>query len=61
MDIKDRIVLSENLTGVAVRNFLTANGYPNTDGRYFTNAIDTCTRGIDLVSTYRLDLASRAA
>lgn len=60
IDIKDRIVLSENLTGVPVRNFLAANGYSNTDGgRYFTNAIDTRTRGIDLVSTYRLDLASR--
>lgn len=60
VDIRDRIVLSENLTGTAVRNFLTANGYPNTDGgRYFTNGIDTRTRGIDLVSTYRLDLGSR--
>ena len=60
VDIKDRIVLSENLTGTAVRNFLAANGYPNTDGgRYFTNAIDTRTRGVDLVSTYRLDLQSR--
>lgn len=60
VDIKDRIVLSENLTGAAVRNFLAANGYANTDGgRYFTNGIDTRTRGIDLVSTYRLDLQSR--
>lgn len=55
--IKDRIVLSENLTGAAVRSFLAANGYPGTDGgRYFTNGIDTRTRGVDVVSTYRLDL-----
>ena len=60
VDVTDRIVLSENLTGAAVRAFLGAHGYPNTDGgRYFTNGIDTRTRGLDLVSTYRLDLQSR--
>jgi iron complex outermembrane receptor protein len=61
IDIKDRIVLSENLTGAAVRSFLAAHGYANTDGgRYFTNAIDTRTRGLDLVGSYRLDLSSRS-
>lgn len=59
IDIRDRIVLSENLTGTAVRNFLAANGYANADGgRYFTNAIDTKTQGLDLVSSYRLDLGN---
>jgi iron complex outermembrane receptor protein len=61
IDIKDRIVLSENLTGAAVRGFLAAHGYANIDGgRYFTNAIDTRTRGLDLVGSYRLDLSNQS-
>lgn len=37
--IKDRVVLSENLTSTAVRNYLQANGFPGIGGgRYFTNA-----------------------
>jgi iron complex outermembrane receptor protein len=55
--IDDRIVLSENLTGTAVQNFLTARGFAGvTGGRFFTNAIDTRTRGVDIVGTYRADL-----
>jgi iron complex outermembrane receptor protein len=50
--VRDRIVLSGNLTGTAVRNFLATQGFANVDGgRYFTNAVDTTTEGIDLVST----------
>lgn len=52
IDIDDRIILSEELRGPAVRAFLAANGFPQTDGgRYFTNAIDTRTRGVDIVGT----------
>ncbi|WP_368562674.1 TonB-dependent receptor plug domain-containing protein [Pseudoxanthomonas sp. UTMC 1351] len=59
IDIDDRIVLSENLTSTDVRNYLQANGYAGIGGgRYFTNAIDTKTTGIDVVGTYRLGLAS---
>ena len=55
IDIDDRIILSENLIGAAVTSFLGARGFPNvTGGRYFTNAIDTRTRGIDIVGTYRI-------
>ncbi|MGI8561828.1 MAG: TonB-dependent receptor plug domain-containing protein [Luteimonas sp.] len=51
--LEDRITLSENLTSAAVRNFLNANGFPGVGGgRYFTNAIDTTTDGIDLVGSY---------
>ncbi|WP_202795547.1 TonB-dependent receptor plug domain-containing protein [Rhodospirillum centenum] len=58
IEIDDRIVLSENLTGTAVQNFLAARGFLGvTGGRFFTNAIDTRTQGIDVVGTYRLDLA----
>lgn len=55
--IDDRIVLSENLTGAAVQNFLQGFGiFGVTGGRYFTNAIDTKTRGIDIVGSYGWDL-----
>lgn len=56
--IEDRINLSENLTGTAVRNFLAARGFPGTDGgRYFTNALDTDTEGLDFITSYDFDLA----
>jgi iron complex outermembrane receptor protein len=59
IDIDDRIILSENLRGPAVEAFLTARGYPGiTGGRYFTNAVDTRTRGIDIVGSYRWDLGN---
>jgi len=58
IDIDDRIILSENLTGPAVAAFLTAQGFPGvTGGRYFTNAVDTKTEGVDLVARYGLDFA----
>ena len=61
IEVEDRITLSENLTSAAVRNFLNANGFPGVGGgRYFTNAIDTTTRGLDIIGTYRWDLANGA-
>ncbi len=59
IEIDDRIVLSENLTGAAVTAFLESQGYFGvTGGRYFTNAVDTRTRGIDVVGTWRLDVGT---
>ena len=59
IDIDDRVVLSENLTSTAVRNYLQANGYTGIGGgRYFTNAVDTRTTGVDAVGTYRWALGS---
>jgi len=55
--IDDRIVLSENLSGDAVVDILVSAGELNTQrARYFTNAIDTTTKGIDIVATYDYDL-----
>ena len=55
--IEDRIVLSGNFIDVSVRNLLAANGIPGVSGaRYFTNAIDTRTKGLDVVLNYGLDL-----
>ncbi len=51
--IDDRVVLSGNFTDVTVRNFLAANGFPGVaGGRYFTNAIDTETEGVDVIVGY---------
>jgi len=59
IDIDDRILLSENLTSTAVRDFLQANGYTGIGGgRYFTNAVDTKTTGVDAIGTYRWALGS---
>jgi iron complex outermembrane recepter protein len=54
------VVLSENLTQTAVRDFLAANGEPGIGGgRFFTNAIDTRTTGIDVVANYGLNFGRR--
>jgi iron complex outermembrane recepter protein len=51
--IDDRIVFSGNFTGTAIRDFLAAQGFPGVAGaRYFTNAIDTRTLGVDVVVNY---------
>ncbi len=55
--IEDRIVFSGNFLGPAVETLLAANGIPGVNGaRYFTNAIDTKTEGLDVVLNYGLDL-----
>ena len=55
--IKDRIVLSGNFIDVSVRQLLATNGIPGVSGaRYFTNAIDTKTKGVDVVLNYGTDL-----
>jgi iron complex outermembrane receptor protein len=59
IDIDDRIVFSSNLqlaNAPALRNALASQGVLVGAARYFTNAIDTRTKGVDVVSTYRLDL-----
>jgi len=57
--IDDRIVLSGNFIDISVRNLLAANGIPGVSGaRYFTNAIDTHTKGLDIVVNYGVDLRS---
>jgi iron complex outermembrane receptor protein len=56
IDIDDRIVLSENLTSAAVRNFLTAQGFIGVGGgRFFINGVDTETQGVDLVVNWPVE------
>ena len=53
IDIDDRIVFSENFTGARVQALFQAAGLAGvTGGRFFTNAIDTRTRGVDVVGQY---------
>ena len=53
IELDNRIVLSENLTSDAVRNFLTAQGFVGIGGgRFFINGVDTVTKGVDVVFNY---------
>ncbi len=59
IDVDDRIVLSSNLTGTAVRELLESQGiFGVNGGRYFTNAVDTRTRGVDIVGSYGFELGN---
>ncbi|MEZ5486985.1 MAG: TonB-dependent receptor [Steroidobacteraceae bacterium] len=51
INIDNRIVLSENLTQVNVRNYLTSLGFIGIGGgRFFINGVDTETEGVDIVA-----------
>jgi iron complex outermembrane receptor protein len=59
IDIEDRIILSSNFTGSAIQSILAR--FPGFGGdirpRFFTNAIDTRTRGVDVVLRYAMTMA----
>jgi iron complex outermembrane recepter protein len=62
IEIEDRIGLSSNFTGTPITNFLASRGlFGTTGGRYFTNAVDTRTRGLDANARYvvRMSQGSR--
>jgi iron complex outermembrane receptor protein len=53
IEIKDRIVLSSNFTGPAIIALLATQGITGVGGgRYFTNAVDTTTTGVDVSGRY---------
>ena len=59
IDVTDRIVLSENLTSAAVRNYIVSRGFTGVGGgRFFINGVDTKTEGVDIVANYPLNLGS---
>ncbi len=62
--IDDRILLSSNVSlrgNTAAQAVLSALGLTGVDSfRYFTNAADTRTRGIDVVGTYSIPFAASA-
>ncbi len=50
IDIDDRIILSGEFVDTSVTRLLESAGFPGiAGGRYYTNAIDTETRGVDVV------------
>jgi iron complex outermembrane receptor protein len=54
--IDDRIVLSGNFTGPQITALLAPFGANS--ARFFTNAINTRTNGVDVTATYRIALAA---
>lgn len=50
INVRDRIILSENLTQANVRDYLTKQGFIGIGGgRFFINGVDTRTQGVDAV------------
>jgi iron complex outermembrane receptor protein len=61
IDIDDRIVFSANVQlNNTLKSTLAAQGIYVGAARYFTNAVDTRTKGVDVVNTYRLNLKQGA-
>ena len=54
ISIDDRIVLSGNFTGTRITELLAPFGANS--ARFFTNAIDTRTNGVDITASYRVNL-----
>ncbi|WP_158551620.1 TonB-dependent receptor [Rhodohalobacter sp. SW132] len=54
--IEDRVVFTENFTGEGIANFLQGQGINATGGRFFTNAVDTETNGIDVTARYGFNI-----
>jgi iron complex outermembrane recepter protein len=53
--IRDRVLLTENLTGTAVVALLAQSGITGvSSARFFVNGADTRTQGVDIVGTYRV-------
>jgi len=61
IEIKDRVALSEQLSGAAVVNVLRGAGITNfSQARFFTNAVDTTTEGFEVAAHGRIVLGSNA-
>ncbi|TVP48687.1 MAG: TonB-dependent receptor [Gemmatimonadales bacterium] len=56
IDLKDRIILTGTMSGPTVAQILAPFGAPEV--KFFTNAVDTRTRGLDISGRYRFNLAT---
>jgi len=54
--IDDRVVFTENFTGPDIADFLQNRGINANGGRFFTNAVNSETKGIDLIARYGINL-----
>jgi len=60
IDIKDRIVLSDNFVGTTIQQLFASTGSTAAGGRFFTNAIDTRSNGVDVVANYGFSFSNRS-
>ncbi len=60
ISIKDRIVMTENFLGGGIPAFLESQGINATGGRYFTNAVNSQTKGIDIIARYGLNFSAQS-
>ena len=59
--INDRIVLSDNFTGTAIQTLFDTSGLHGVSGgRFFSNAVDTRSNGVDLVADYDVQLGAKS-
>jgi iron complex outermembrane receptor protein len=60
--VRDRITISERISGTDLTDFIQSNfGLTGIEGvNFFTNAIDTKTRGVDVVTSYKHGFAAGA-
>ena len=56
--LNDRILLTGYLGGPAIEAILTAQGIQAEAGQYFTNIVDTRTKGIDVTGSYRATIGT---
>jgi len=56
INLKDRIILTGTMSGPTVQRILAPFGAPEV--KFFTNSIDTETRGIDVSAQYRFNLST---
>lgn len=61
INVTDRIGLTENFVNGDVPAFLESKGVNATGGRYFINALDTKTKGIDITSSYGISLGDESS
>jgi len=52
IELNNRITFTENFTSSDVASFLKDKGINANGGRFFTNALDTRTKGIDIIARY---------
>jgi len=60
IDISDRVINSERLVKADIKALQTPAFANINEIRFFTNAIDTRTRGLDLVTTYKTEFSERS-
>jgi len=61
IDLNDRILLTGFIGGDEIEAILEAQNLPITSAQYFTNIIDTRTKGVDLTANYRAIIGSMSA